>query len=81
MKNLILYINLIASHSLMYERSSTAPPSYLYRVLLEIYMSFTEPLERPISNSLLALRRLGPRVRGDHGQDYSATFFQWGYVE
>ena len=48
MKNLILYINLIASHSLMYERSSTAPPSYLYRVLLEIHMSFTEPSERTI---------------------------------
>ena len=59
MKNLILYINLIASHSLMYERSSTAPPPYLYRVLLEIHMSFTEPSERN-SNSPLALQRAGP---------------------
>jgi len=54
MQNLILYINLIASHFLMYERSSTAPPPYLYRVLLEIHMSFTEPSERN-SNSPLAL--------------------------
>ena len=59
MKNHILYINLIASDSIIYERSSTAPPSYLYRVLLEIYMSLTEPLERPISYSLLALQRAG----------------------
>ena len=59
MQNLILYINLIASHFLMYERSSTAPPPYLYRVLLEIHMSFTKPSERN-SNSPLALQRAGP---------------------
>ena len=61
MQNLILYINLIASHFLMYERSSTAPPPYLYRVLLEIHMSFTEPSERN-SNSPLALQRAWPRA-------------------
>jgi len=81
MKNHILYINLIASDSIIYERSSTAPPSYLYRVLLEIYMSFTEPLERPIVILFSHYNGLGPRVRGDHGQDYSAKFFQRGYVE
>ncbi len=60
MKNLILYIILIASSSIIYERSSTAPPPYLYRVLLEIHMSLTKPLERPISYSLSHYDGLGP---------------------
>ncbi len=63
MKNLILYIILIASSSIIYKRSSTAPPPYLYRVLLEIHMSLTKSLERPIRYFSRTTTGSGPRVR------------------
>ena len=56
MKNRIILIKLLFPILPYMSHPSNAPPSYLYRVLLELYTSLTKPSERSTVNSPLALR-------------------------